>query len=130
MAYIKFANVFLKSNEKNILDNVSFDIKKGDVCLVVSQTLSGITSIISTETDAFTGVVMINDLLVNSFGKKDKKNFLNKIVHIHPQNELIKNLTVYENIYLSCVQNKKEDKIKYYINKLGLSKKTDLYPLQ
>ncbi len=130
MSYIKFANVYLKNSEKNILDDASFNIQKGDVCLIVSEYLSGISNIIATDTNSFTGVVMVDDKLLNTFNKNDKTEYLKKIAHVHPDNDLIQNLTVYENICLACEKVGRIDKVKYYLNKLGLSKKSDLYPLQ
>ena len=130
MSYIKFANVYLKNSEKNILDKASFSIQKGDVCLIVSEYLSGVSNIIATDVDSFTGVVMVDDKLLNNLDKNERKAYLKRISHVHPENDLIKNLTVYENIYLACEKVGKKDKVKYYINKLGLSKKIDLYPLQ
>jgi len=130
MTYIKFANVCLKGDGKNILNNVSFDIEKNDVCLIVSPSLSGILNIIATDLNTFTGVVLVDDVLINSLNKKDRKLYMKKIARIHPDNDLIKNLTIYENIYLSCEINKNTNKVSYYINKLGLSKKQHMYPAQ
>lgn len=130
MSYVKFSNVNLNGHDNVILKSISFDIEKADFCLVVSDYLSGILNIIATDVNTFTGVVMVDEILPNSLSKKEKKNYLKKVGRVHPENNLIQNLTVYENILLACEKAGKKDKVKYYVNKLGLSKKEDLYPLQ
>ena len=124
MSYIKFANVKYKLENKLFLKNVSFDIKDNKLCLIVNPSYV-ISNLIIGKIKPTSGIIMINDILINVIKKKERKNYLKNTISIIDDNDLLENLSVIENIELA--NNNNEDIYKY-IRKVGLTKKINYYP--
>jgi subfamily B ATP-binding cassette protein MsbA len=98
---ISFDNVVFGYDERNILDGISFDIKKGSLVAVVGETGSGKTTIanlIARFYDVRSGSVTIDNTDVRDFQLKS----LREHIGIVTQDPILFNETIAENIAYGC----------------------------
>ena len=120
---LRFENVHFKykNQTKNILNNISLDIKKGKTYCIVGKTGSGKTTFL----DLFLGLlkpIQGNIFLDNKILSKTATNRWKKQIAYVPQNTVILNKDAYQNIALGS--HDKEINTKIIIN---LLKTLDLY---
>jgi len=101
---LKHVSYYSISGKKNILDNISFDIEKGDFLVIIGPNGSGKSSLIkvlSREVTYDTGHIFFEDRLIESYKQKD---YYKKIMAVSQniRDNLFENLTIYENflVYL------------------------------
>ncbi len=113
MCIIKFDNVTFGYSDKNIIENLSFEIEFNTFDAFLSQSGTGKTTILN----------LINGRL-NQFSGKIIRNF-KKCGFIMQQDSLIPQINVLNNIYYACGN---KDKAYKYLNVIGLKQTEKLYP--
>ncbi|MCR8613147.1 MAG: ABC transporter ATP-binding protein [Mycoplasma sp.] len=97
MDILKVSNLSKKYKDKIILDNVNFNVKKGDVHLFIGNNGSGKTTLIKCLIDAyrkFSGSIEINDKPHNSIKNKLKIGYIPEKI-VFPKNMTIDNFIFY-----------------------------------
>ncbi len=128
MAYIEFNSVYL---EDGILKNVSFEIEKGELVVIIGPSDSGKTEILNIlggNIKPTGGKVLLDGLLISELNKRKLCKYRRKSVSISSKDDLMfKNLTTYENIKLGSVLSKNPLDINEKLKKLNLLKKKDCF---
>jgi len=136
---IDIENATIFHHYKTILNNVSLKLNKGDFIYIIGKTGSGKSSLLKTlysDIPLKMGKIIIDGEEIN----KIKKNYLpflrRKIGIIFQDFQLFQDRNAYENIkfVMDCTgwKNKIEinEKIKYLLEKVGLSNKSKNYPYE
>ncbi len=136
---INIENATIFHHYKTILNNVSLKLNKGDFIYIIGKTGSGKSSLLKTlysDIPLKMGKIIIDGEEIN----KIKKNYLpflrRKIGIIFQDFQLFQDRNAYENIkfVMDCTgwKNKIEinEKIKYLLEKVGLSNKSKNYPYE
>lgn len=113
---IKFKNVFFKypDAKEETLKNISFDVNMGETLAIIGNAGSGKTSLINLILryfDITSGEIIINDRNIKEYNK----DFLYSKIGYIPQNPVIFNDTIKNNILYGINSKKKKDKIEKVI---------------
>lgn len=127
---VKVNNLVKKFDDLLVLDNISFDVKKGEFLCIVGPTGCGKTTFLNSLTKLYkptSGEIFIDGKEVDL-----KKN---NIAYIFQEYSTFSWLKVYENIsYGLNIKGFKEDEIKKRVDKVmdmvGLTRYKDMYPDQ
>lgn len=98
--YIKFENVSFKYKEKIILENISFDIKKGEKLFIIGESGAGKTTIANILTGLYrnyTGNIFIDDVSLSDISISSLRN---NIMYL-PQNPFLIDASLKNNILLN-----------------------------
>jgi ABC-type lipoprotein export system ATPase subunit len=116
MIELKSVEKRFKKKKKEIiaLDNVSLKFDKGKIYAIMGSSGSGkstLLNLISMMDRPTSGAIYINDVDVNSYGEKKKSELRHdSIGYIFQDCYMCENLSVYENIMLPLLINKKKTK--------------------
>jgi ABC-type lipoprotein export system ATPase subunit len=136
---IKVFKTFDNNKKIKVLNNLSFNFKKGNIYSIVGPSGSGkstLLNILSLIDQPTTGQIKLenNDI---KFEEKSKNDLIraNKIGIIYQQNNLLKDFTAIENVYLANLtvnknKNKAFENSKIILKKIGLSNRLNHYPSQ
>ena len=117
---IEFKNInFSYAQEKKVLENISFDVKKGEKLAIVGATGSGKTTIINLLSrfyDYDDGQILIDDINLKDF----RISSLREKIAIIQQDVFLFSRTIYENIFLKDVP-KDIESAKEEIKKYGIA---------
>jgi len=105
---IKFENVSFKYENEKIIDNINFEIKKGQTIALVGQSGSGkstIANLIPRFYDVSEGKISIDGINI----KKINKNNLRGLIGLVSQDSILFNDTIINNIKLSESETKLDD---------------------
>ena len=105
---IKFENVSFKYENEKIIDNINFEIKKGQTIALVGQSGSGkstIANLIPRFYDVSEGKISIDGINI----KKINKNNLRSLIGLVSQDSILFNDTIINNIKLSESETELED---------------------
>ena len=105
---IKFENVSFKYENEKIIDNINFEIKKGQTIALVGQSGSGkstIANLIPRFYDVSEGKISIDGINI----KKINKNNLRGLIGLVSQDSILFNDTIINNIKLSESETELED---------------------
>ena len=108
---IKFENVSFKYENEKIIDNINFEIKKGQTIALVGQSGSGkstIANLIPRFYDVSEGKISIDGINI----KKINKNNLRGLIGLVSQDSILFNDTIINNIKLSKSETELDDIIK------------------
>lgn len=93
---IKVKNLTIKYNEKLVLDNISFEVKKNSFTTIIGANGSGKTSLIRSiakNNNKYSGTIFINDKTIEDIKKKD---FAKSVALLFQFNKVPENITVQE----------------------------------
>ena len=136
---IKVFKTFDNNKKIKVLNNLSFNFKKGNIYSIVGPSGSGkstLLNILSLIDQPTSGQIKLenNDI---KFEEKSKNDLIraNKIGIIYQQNNLLKDFTAIENVYLANLtvnknKNKAFENSKIILKKIGLSNRLNHYPSQ
>ena len=136
---IKVFKTFDNNKKIKVLNNLSFNFKKGNIYSIVGPSGSGkstLLNILSLIDQPTSGQIKLenNDI---KFEEKSKNDLIraNKIGIIYQQNNLLKDFTAIENVYLANLtvnknKNKAFENSKIILKKIGLTNRLNHYPSQ
>lgn len=128
-----------KGNITKAIDNISFDVEKGEFLAIMGASGSGKTTLlncISTIDKVTTGNIYLDDKDITKLKGNDLNKFRRKeLGFIFQDFNLLDTLTAYENIALALTIDKEpykdiENKIKEVAEELEITKILDKYPYQ
>ncbi|HLP72345.1 MAG TPA: ABC transporter ATP-binding protein [Bacteroidales bacterium] len=126
---------YKKGNEVfTALDDVSFDVDKGDFITVTGHSGSGKSTLLNTIGGLIhpdNGTVLYNDENIYGYpqSKLDEYRKL-KVGFIFQQFHLLPYLSVYENIKMACSEDKQVRRIGRYLEECSLSEQRNKFPAQ
>lgn len=134
---IKVRNISKKFKKVQAVNDVSLDIKKGEIVCLIGPSGSGKSTVLrcinGLETPE-TGEIYINDELYDKNDKVKYQQLRSKMGVVFQHFNLFPHMTVLENLTLAQIQVKKRcekeaKEIAYdYLNRVGLLDKKDTYP--
>ena len=136
---IKICKTFDNNKKIKVLNNLSFNFKKGNIYSIVGPSGSGkstLLNILSLIDQPTSGQIKLESNEIK-FEEKSKNDLIraNKIGIIYQQNNLLNDFTAVENVYLANLtinKNKKKalENSKIILNRIGLSNRLNHYPSQ
>ncbi len=138
MAYIEFQNVSkvynVGSGEIRALDDISFDIEKGELCVIVGHSGAGKTTLLNIlggMDTATSGKVSLDGREITGFSARELTEFRrNDVGFVFQFYNLVQNLTAKENVELSCEICSGGLDADDVLEKVGLSNRKDNFPAQ
>ena len=138
MAYIEFKNVekIYKMGEVDLkaLDKVNFEIKKGELVVILGQSGSGKSTclnILGGMDEVTSGTVIVDGVDITKMKEKQLINYRrNDIGFVFQFYNLVQNLTALENIELGTQMCKNPMNAKEALKKVGLEERMDNFPSQ
>ena len=138
MAYIEFQNVskIYKQGENEIcaLDNMSFSIEKGELCIIVGPSGAGKTTLLNIlggMDTASSGTVLLDGREITALGKRELTDFRRRDVgFVFQFYNLVQNLTARENVELAaeiCPDSLDADEV---LRSVGLGDRLGNFPAQ
>ncbi len=135
---VKFKNVTKKFGEEIALDNVSFEIEKGEFVFVIGCSGAGkstLVKLILREYLPTEGTVTVDSTDLLNLRKKEIPDYRKKIGFVFQDFKLLTDRTVFENvaIALRILDEKKEDineRVETILDLVGLKDKKDFFPSQ
>ncbi len=135
---IHFKGVTKKFGSLVALDNVSFDIKKGEFVYITGPSGAGKTTILKLILGQLTpesGEVVVDETKVPGLSSKDIPAFRQKIGTVFQDFKVLPERTVYENVAVALAvvglpENEWEDRVKHVLTLSGLSAQINLFPSQ
>lgn len=139
MSIIMLENVS-KSYNKKVLDNISIDIKEGELVAITGESGRGKSTLLNIigllEYPDEGKLIIDGEVNVKPSSMKANKILRNKISYLFQNFALIDEESVYSNLmlslkYNSCSKSEKKEKIKNALNKVGLEnyEKRKIYEL-
>ena len=136
---IKVFKTFDNNKKIKVLNNLSFNFKKGNIYSIVGPSGSGkstLLNILSLIDKPTSGQIKLENKDIK-FEEKSKNDLIraNKIGIIYQQNNLLNDFTSIENVYLANLtvnknKNKAFENSKIILKKIGLSNRLNHYPSQ
>ena len=135
---VKFKNVTKKFGEEIALDNVSFEIEKGEFVFVIGCSGAGkstLVKLILREYLPTEGTVTVDSTDLLNLRKKEIPDYRKKIGFVFQDFKLLTDRTVFENvaIALRILDEKKEDineRVETILDLVDLKDKKDFFPSQ
>ena len=134
---IKICKTFDNNKKIKVLNNLSFNFKKGNIYSIVGPSGSGkstLLNILSLIDQPTSGQTKLENKEIK-FEEKSKNDLIraNKIGIIYQQNNLLNDFTAIENVYLANLtinknKNKAFENSKIILKKIGLSNRLNHYP--
>ena len=136
---IKVFKTFDNNKKIKVLNNLSFNFKKGNIYSIVGPSGSGkstLLNILSLIDQPTSGQIKLDNKDIK-FEEKSKNDLIraNKIGIIYQQNNLLNDFTAIENVYLANLtvnknKNKAFENSKIILKKIGLTNRLNHYPSQ
>ena len=138
MKYIEFKNVCKEYKVGEVvtkaLDNVSFEIEKGELVTIVGESGSGKSTclnILGGMDKADSGSVFVDGVDIAKYTDKDLIKYRKeRIGFVFQFYNLIQNLTAKENLELSASRTDKKQDLDLLLDEVGLLNKKDNFPSQ
>ena len=135
---VKFKNVTKKFGEEIALDNVSFEIEKGEFVFVIGCSGAGkstLVKLILREYLPTEGTVTVDSTDLLNLRKKEIPDYRKKIGFVFQDFKLLTDRTVFENVAIALIilDEKKEDineRVETILDLVGLKDKKDFFPSQ
>ena len=138
MSYIELAGVSkvykVGDTRINALNDVSFVIEEGEICVVVGPSGAGKTTLLNVlgGMDACTdGQILVDDRVITRFNKRDLMFYRrNDVGFIFQSYNLVPNLTALENLELVASLSNRAVDCMELLKLVGLEKRSNLFPSQ
>ena len=138
MAYIEFRNVckIYGSGEQEIraLDNITFDVEKGELCVIVGPSSAGKTTLLNIlggMDTATSGTVMLAGREISKLGDRELTDYRRTDVgFVFQFYNLVQNLTALENVELASEICKDSLDAAETLCRVGLEKRMQNFPAQ
>ena len=138
MAYIEFRNVckIYGSGEQEIraLDNITFDVEKGELCVIVGSSGAGKTTLLNIlggMDTATSGTVMLAGREISKLGDRELTDYRRTDVgFVFQFYNLVQNLTALENVELASEICKDSLDAAETLCRVGLEKRMQNFPAQ
>lgn len=138
MAYIEFRNVckIYGSGEQEIraLDNITFDVEKGELCVIVGPSGAGKTTLLNIlggMDTATSGTVMLAGREISKLGDRELTDYRRTDVgFVFQFYNLVQNLTALENVELASEICKDSLDVAETLCRVGLEKRMQNFPAQ
>ena len=137
MSYITFKNVkkdYVGQITVTALHDVSFDVEKGEICVIVGESGAGKTTLINIlgGMDTLTeGQITVDGREVSAMTKKQLAEYRRKDVgFVFQFYNLIPNLTALENVEIAAQLSKTAMKSDEALKKVGLEERKNIFPAQ
>lgn len=138
MAYIEFRNVckIYGSGEQEIraLDNITFDVEKGELCVIVGPSGAGKTTLLNIlggMDTATSGTVMLAGMEISKLGDRELTDYRRTDVgFVFQFYNLVQNLTALENVELASEICKDSLDAAETLCRVGLEKRMHNFPAQ
>jgi cell division transport system ATP-binding protein len=135
---IHFKGVTKKFGSLLALDNVSFDIKKGEFVFITGPSGAGKTTILKLilgQLTADTGEVVIDGFNVSKLENRDLPSFRQKIGTIFQDFKVLPERTIAENVAVALAviglpEESWDERVKHVLKLAGLSRQMNLFPSQ
>jgi cell division transport system ATP-binding protein len=135
---IHFKGVTKKFGSLLALDNVSFDIKKGEFVFITGPSGAGKTTILKLilgQLTADTGEVTIDGFNVSKLENRDLPGFRQKIGTIFQDFKVLPERTIAENVAVALAviglpEESWDERVKHVLKLAGLSRQMNLFPSQ
>ncbi|HOK39602.1 MAG TPA: ATP-binding cassette domain-containing protein [bacterium] len=126
--------------EKQILDNINFEILENEILVILGQSGSGKTTLLKNLLGLVkpeTGKIVINDFVLTDCDDREELRYYYKNIGVLFQNAtLLNSLTIYENLALPLIEKTNlareiiEVIIKMKLSWVGLNDVNELYPYE
>jgi cell division transport system ATP-binding protein len=135
---VHFKGVTKKFGSQVILNDISFDVKKGDFVFITGPTGVGKTTILKLilgELTPESGEVIIDGLNVARLSSRDLPFFRQKIGNVFQDFKILPERTVFENVAVALAviglpQKDWKERVMHVLRLVGLSGQTNLFPSQ
>lgn len=138
MSFVKFENVnkIYESGDVSVkaLNDVSFEIEKGEICVVLGQSGAGKTTLLNLlgGMDTLTeGHIYLDDRDISEYGDKELAGYRrHDIGFVFQFYNLIPNLTALENVEIACQLKDDAWDCEEMLKLVGLGERMDNFPAQ
>ena len=135
---VHFKSVTKKFGSQVALNDVSFDVKKGEFVFITGPSGAGKTTILKLilgELTAGSGEVVVDGFNVASLESRDLPHFRQKIGTVFQDFKVLPERTVFENVAVALAvvglpENDWNERVKHVLRLSGLSGQTNLFPSQ
>lgn len=138
MSYVEFRNVSKIYNSGDVkveaLKEASFEIEKGEICIIVGQSGAGKTTLLNIlggMDKLTTGEILLDGSDISKYNKKQLATYRRRdIGFVFQFYNLIPNLTALENVEIASQLSKNPMDPAEVLEKVGLSERTNNFPAQ
>jgi len=135
---VKFKNVTKRFGSLAALDNVSFEVKKGEFVFITGPSGAGKTTILKLilgELVPDSGEVVVDGADVRTIDSKELPFYRQKIGTVFQDFKVLHERTIGENVEVALAvigvpQDKWDERVKHVLKLVGLSKQINLFPSQ
>jgi cell division transport system ATP-binding protein len=135
---IKFKNVTKKFGSSAALDNISFEIEKGEFVFITGPSGAGKTTLLKLilgEIVPDSGTVMVDDVDIATLKKNDIPFFRQQIGTVFQDFKVLSERTIQENVEVALAviglpENQWDERVIHVLKLVGLAKKNNLFPSQ
>tara|TARA_B110000263_G_C15308352_1_gene511697 strand:- start:3388 stop:4113 length:726 start_codon:yes stop_codon:yes gene_type:complete len=134
---IEFKNISKSFSSKNILKNISFNIKEGESVAIIGQSGEGKSVLLKHFNGLMmpdSGQVIVNNKIINKLSFSDLQSIRKNMSMVFQFGALFDSLSIKDNILISLDNNtslnfeEKENRVKESLNEVNLSNIEHLYP--
>ncbi len=134
---IKAKNITKKFDDLVVFENISVNLKKGEVLVIIGPSGSGKSTFLrclNNLEEVNEGEIIVEDELMDYKNKKNMRNITMKMGMVFQNFNLFPHKTALENVMIAPLTVKKEDsdivleRSTNLLTKVGLADKTDYYP--
>ncbi len=138
MGYVEFKNICKTYDSGDVkveaLKNVSFEIEKGEICVIVGQSGAGKTTLLNVlggMDNATSGEIILDGKNISNLNRRQMENYRrHDIGFVFQFYNLIPNLTALENVEIASQLSKKPLDSMEILKEVGLKDRTNNFPAQ
>ena len=130
---IKIENLSQKFNDNLVLDNISLNIKKGQIHFIIGTSGTGKTVIVKHIVGLLKpvkGKILFENTDITKLKEKEMNKIRKKITYVFQHSTLFDNLTLYENIELPLIKNKIRGEVKKFLKLVNIEEFQNKYPYE